>query len=287
MERTSEARREDEILLATTDAASSAEADHFLLLLNAQTWTRGEESDALATELMTAMDNGMHILLAHEMPGMGGHEERHACEFGCFFSHADGTSAAPTCRACGPALSALSFRDGDLASPSVHVHCGYVKHVHVPAVHVYVNIHFHLAAPDKLLKRGIYSEIALPLKGGAWREVSQPPQLKHIPHLFSEALLTLIVTHSIQNLPLPKVSLLQVVAALRMSEQDFGQEAVEGGIQLLSSLACIRLRRTTVNITVAKASTELGVVSAHVDTELAAIELGEHGKEEDGLQQPN
>ena len=78
-----------------------------------------------------------------------------------------------------------------------------------------------------------------------------------------------------------------MVAALRMSEQDFGQEAVEGGIQLLSSLACIRLRRTTVNITVAKASTELGVVSAHVDTELAAIELGEHGKEEDGLQQPH
>ena len=170
----------------------------------------------------------------------------------------------------------------------MHVHCGYVKHVHVPAVHVYVNIHFHLAAPDELLKRGIYSEIALPLKGGAWREVSQPPQLKHIPHLFSEALLTLIVTHSTQNLPLPKVSLLQVVAALRMSEQDFGQEAVESGIQLLSSLACIRLRRTTVNITVAKASTELGVVSAHVDTELAAIELGEHGGGEDaGLQQPH
>ena len=172
-------------------------------------------------------------------------------------------------------------------------------------MHVYVNMHFHLTAPDELLKRGIYSEIALPLKGGAWREVSQPPRLKYIPHL--RPLLTLIVTHSTQNLPLAKVSLLQVVAALRMSEQDFGQEAVEGGIQLLSSLACIRLserlpafclpprkpagsirlRRTTVKITVPKASTEIGVVSAHVDTELAAIELGEHGKEEDGLQQPN
>ena len=58
------------------------------------------------------------LLLVHEMPGIGGQEARHGCEFGTFFSHPDG------------------------------------------------------ATPTDLLQAGVYSTIALPLKGAQWREAS-------------------------------------------------------------------------------------------------------------------
>jgi hypothetical protein len=89
-----------------------------LLYLTVKTWTHGAESDALGDELSEAMDLGVHILLAHEMPGSGGQTERFGCEFGVNFACADGTT------------------------------------------------------PDKLLSRNLYSEIAVPLKGGPWREAS-------------------------------------------------------------------------------------------------------------------
>merc|ERR1711871_1278821 len=40
------------------------------------------------------MDLGVHILLAHEMVGSGGQEDRHGCEFSSFFSCKEG--ATPT-----------------------------------------------------------------------------------------------------------------------------------------------------------------------------------------------
>ena len=89
-----------------------------LLYLTSQTWTRGKESGALADELRTALDLGVHVLLSHEMPGIGGQEARHAVEFSTFFANPSG------------------------------------------------------ATPNDLLKRGLYSEIAVPLKGGPWREAS-------------------------------------------------------------------------------------------------------------------
>jgi len=101
-----------------TDKASLALCDHMLLYLTAQTWTRGANSDALAGEIEEALGLGIHILLAHEMPGIGGQEHRHGCEFGAFFACPDG------------------------------------------------------ATPRELLNRGIYFEIAVPLKGGPWRKAS-------------------------------------------------------------------------------------------------------------------
>jgi len=95
-----------------------AECDHFLCYLNGRTWTSGETSAAFASEVLRAMNEGVHLLLVHEMPGCGGQEARFGCDFGIFFSCAEGTT------------------------------------------------------PDGLLRRGIYDEIALPLKGGAWREAS-------------------------------------------------------------------------------------------------------------------
>ena len=61
----------------------------------------------------------MHILLAHEMPGLGGQEARGGCPFGAFIDESG---------------------EG--------------------------------ATPPELLKRGVYSDIAVPLKGGPWREAS-------------------------------------------------------------------------------------------------------------------
>ena len=100
------------------DKSSLASCDHMLLYLTAQTWTRGAESDTLAGEIEEALGLGIHILLAHEMPGIGGQEHRHGCEFGAFFACPDG------------------------------------------------------ATPRELLNRGIYFEVAVPLKGGPWRKAS-------------------------------------------------------------------------------------------------------------------
>jgi len=105
------------VLVMTTNADCLSTCDHMLLYLTSQTWTRGAPSAALADEVGLAMDQGVHMLLAHEMLGLG-QDERFACDFGSFFSCAHGTT------------------------------------------------------PTNLLKGGIYSEIAVPLKGGPWRGVS-------------------------------------------------------------------------------------------------------------------
>ena len=90
----------------------------FVVYLTGQTWTGGARSAAFAEEVSAAMEAKMPLLLAHEMPGGGGQDERHGVEFGTFFSCDDG------------------------------------------------------ATPTELLKAGIYNMIAVPLKGGKWREAS-------------------------------------------------------------------------------------------------------------------
>jgi len=105
-------------VLVTTDAALVGECDHFLLYLNGQTWTRGAQSDVLAAQVTRAICLGVHLLLAHEMRGLGGQEERYGCDFALFFSNPDGST------------------------------------------------------PPALLQRVVYNELAVPLKGGAWRDAS-------------------------------------------------------------------------------------------------------------------
>jgi len=104
-------------LRMTTNVDCLEECDHLLLYLTSQTWTRGEASKVLADAVLRAMDLGVHVLLAHEMPG-DGEQVRFGCEFDSFFSCVDGVT------------------------------------------------------PEELLRRGIYSEIAVALKGGPWREAS-------------------------------------------------------------------------------------------------------------------
>ena len=53
-----------------------------LLVLNRSTWTRGEESKALAAEVHEAKRLGVHVLLAHEIKGARvDDEERGGCSF--------------------------------------------------------------------------------------------------------------------------------------------------------------------------------------------------------------
>jgi len=60
--------------------------EQMLVYLTDETWTGGERSAAFASEVKQAMEQGISILLAHEMLGVGGQEARHAVDFGTFFS---------------------------------------------------------------------------------------------------------------------------------------------------------------------------------------------------------
>lgn len=86
------------------------QCEHMLVYLNGKTWTMGAQSEAFAREVALAMRKGVHLLLAHEMPGPGQwHEEdrrmsenggqnaRHGVDFGSFFEHPQGRGATPTC----------------------------------------------------------------------------------------------------------------------------------------------------------------------------------------------
>jgi hypothetical protein len=95
------------VLHATTSHDDVAKCSHMLLYLTSQTWTR-EASGALAAELMTAMDIGVHILLAHEMPGAG-QEARHGCEFGDFFACADGNTPEDLLKVCSSQRATRAF----------------------------------------------------------------------------------------------------------------------------------------------------------------------------------
>ena len=67
----------------TTDLAMMPACEHMLVLLTAETWTRGEASDAFAREVCDAMREGVHRLLVHEVEGarLGDNEGRHATSF--------------------------------------------------------------------------------------------------------------------------------------------------------------------------------------------------------------
>jgi membrane protease YdiL (CAAX protease family) len=75
----------------TQDVGSLGSCDQMVLGLNGLTWTRGEQSGALAHEVVLAMRAGVDVILVHEMPGIG-QEGRHPVEFGTFFSCVDGAT---------------------------------------------------------------------------------------------------------------------------------------------------------------------------------------------------
>ena len=68
------------VLLASSSHLEMPRSDHYLLYLNGQTWTRGDDSKALEAEVHEAIDSHVHLLLAHEVAGLG-QEERHGVDF--------------------------------------------------------------------------------------------------------------------------------------------------------------------------------------------------------------
>ena len=65
---------------------------HMLLYLNGATWTSGEHSVRLAHEVVVAMREGVHLLLVHEMPGVGQAAARRPVEFKALFECKDGAT---------------------------------------------------------------------------------------------------------------------------------------------------------------------------------------------------
>lgn len=78
----------------TRERDDLAFCEHMLLCLNGLTWTRGEESAALAQELKEAMEADINLVLVHEMPGLEQPPTRHAVEFSTFFKCAAGETPA-------------------------------------------------------------------------------------------------------------------------------------------------------------------------------------------------
>ena len=75
----------------TSNEADLGTASTMLLYLNGRTWTSSASSE-LANEVRQAMHAGKRLVLAHEMVGLDGVDERHGVEFASFFEHADGAT---------------------------------------------------------------------------------------------------------------------------------------------------------------------------------------------------
>ena len=151
--RPSPARRsKKQVLYATSDTNRLTECDHLLLYLTSQTWTRGEASVALAAEVHRAMDLKVHVLLAHESK-RSPHPAQPWCRWQPSYHARRGMSYA-----CELRLSAVPGAGGQEA----RFGCEFGSFFSC----------VYGATPDELLQRNIYSEIAIALKGGPWREAS-------------------------------------------------------------------------------------------------------------------
>ena len=68
-------------LTITTNASKLAACDHMLVLLDARTWTSGDDTAKFVEHIHQAMSVGVHLNCIHEFPAVVG-PPRHECEFG-------------------------------------------------------------------------------------------------------------------------------------------------------------------------------------------------------------
>ena len=68
-------------IVKATTLEQLCQCECFLLHLSSHTWNDASTADALMRLVLQAMDAKMPILLAHEMPGVGGQDERGGCDF--------------------------------------------------------------------------------------------------------------------------------------------------------------------------------------------------------------
>ena len=71
-------------LTYTTDSAKLAACDHMLVVLDARTWTSGEDTAKLVEDIHAAMKAGVHMNCVHEFPSVVG-PPRYECDFGLMF----------------------------------------------------------------------------------------------------------------------------------------------------------------------------------------------------------
>jgi len=82
----------------TQELSELTACSHALVYLTELTWTSGKDSERLAGAVRQAMEAGVHLVLAHEMPGLGGQTERHSIEFASLFSHVNGVTPSDLVR---------------------------------------------------------------------------------------------------------------------------------------------------------------------------------------------
>ena len=117
-----------------TDRAHLAKCNCFILYLNTRTWSNGTLSkDMLEGELEEAMEAGVQLCLAHEMP---------------MFAYP------------GSSWDQINPVDGEMLTASSRTRhaCDFGD--------------FFVLTPKRLLEQKLYNTIATPLKGGQWRAVS-------------------------------------------------------------------------------------------------------------------
>ena len=124
---TKEERSTEVELKLTSKREQLTQCVHMLIYLTHKTWT-GEGSKQLEQEVGLAMKHGVHLLLAHEVVGLHGQVDRHACDFGTFFSCTEGVTPPDLVmvRTCLAHMSSHLFVRGPLL-PSI------VRGVHASA----------------------------------------------------------------------------------------------------------------------------------------------------------
>ena len=89
------------------DELSSCEC--MLVYLTALTWAGSEENEAFTEEVSRAIAQDVPLLLAHEVPGLGGQEERH-CKTSCFEHAAIEDAPSPAAHCLLPMAKAAPAR---------------------------------------------------------------------------------------------------------------------------------------------------------------------------------
>jgi len=102
-------------LVTTSNLAELPHCDAMLVYLNGHTWTSDEVSAAFGREVLSAMEAGVQLHLAHEIPGLG-QEERSAAPFDSFFACDLGATPEELLRRGIYNSIALTLKGGQLRS---------------------------------------------------------------------------------------------------------------------------------------------------------------------------
>ena len=251
-------------LTHTSDISKLNACDHMLVLLDARTWTSGEDTAKLVEHIHEAMRLGVHVNCVHEYPAVIG-PPRHTCDFGLMFND-DWTPAHLT---SGPtnlykeialALTGMEWRKPGLVALAAKIagsaHAHKPIDVKVPATYEALSgPNPHLAAAN------FFNEIGAP-ESTAPTEVKLAAEGVEVKLVAEESKLT--SEEQLDGFP-PSVPLPLLVAAkpllvppatppntLDGSDGDDGQSTAANGSQFMGKLA-LAFKFTTGRATISDA----------------------------------